>query len=231
MDELNREAVERRLDRLRADYDPPVDVVDEVVPDERFERLRSVAADGYLGPGNAWVVRAPDEAPPLAPSMPDDAGPHDPHVLLILGREQSGPRWSLPGGGREDGETYEAATRREVREETGIEVEIVEPFLLVHVRTTPERGGERVHTLWAYFDARYAGGRLDVQATELRGAAWFTEPPGEMGRLAAGRAAEFWPEYEPPEEAVLPGPVDESEVEGRSAGAGDGSDGTSDSGE
>ena len=36
--------------------------------------------------------------------------------------------WALPKGGREDDETAEDAAVREVREETGIEAEIVEPL-------------------------------------------------------------------------------------------------------
>jgi 8-oxo-dGTP pyrophosphatase MutT (NUDIX family) len=41
-------------------------------------------------------------------------------VLLIVHRSMSGhPRWTLPKGGLEDGETPEEAALREVREETG----------------------------------------------------------------------------------------------------------------
>ena len=47
-------------------------------------------------------------------------------VLLVeRGNEPLKGWWSLPGGGVETGERLEAAMRREVREETGLEVEIV----------------------------------------------------------------------------------------------------------
>jgi ADP-ribose pyrophosphatase YjhB (NUDIX family) len=47
----------------------------------------------------------------------------DGHVLLVRrGRPPSAGEWALPGGAQELGETAEAAARREVREETGIEL-------------------------------------------------------------------------------------------------------------
>jgi ADP-ribose pyrophosphatase YjhB (NUDIX family) len=49
----------------------------------------------------------------------------DGHVLLVQrGREPAYGFWSLPGGLVEVGESLRAATRREVREEVGLEVEV-----------------------------------------------------------------------------------------------------------
>jgi ADP-ribose pyrophosphatase YjhB (NUDIX family) len=212
-EELNRETVERRLDRLRADYDPPVTVVEETVPSERFDRLLSAAADGHTGSAYAWTVRQPVSAPALSESMPPEAGPNDEHVLLVLDRAAAAPLWGLPGGGREDGETYEAAARREVREETGVEVTIEAPFRVIRVRTTTPQSGVTAHTLWTFFDATYEAGRLDPQASELRGVAWFVRPPGELGADAARRAADFWPAYDPLGKGVVFGPADDDAVE------------------
>ncbi|PSQ39529.1 hypothetical protein BRD13_02310 [Halobacteriales archaeon SW_5_70_135] len=145
--------------------------------------------------------------------MPDDAGPDAAHVLLILNRAVDGPTWGLPGGGREDGETYEAAARREVREETGIAVELDEPFQVLRVRTTTSESDVAAHTLWTFFDAVYEAGTLDPQASELRGVAWFVEPPGGLGANAARRAADFWPAHDPPEKEVVFGPDDDDAVE------------------
>jgi ADP-ribose pyrophosphatase YjhB (NUDIX family) len=50
-------------------------------------------------------------------------GAHGPEVLLV--RRAYAPRageWSIPGGRQEWGESLQAAARREVREETGIEI-------------------------------------------------------------------------------------------------------------
>ena len=44
-------------------------------------------------------------------------------VLLVRrGKPPAAGEWSIPGGGQELGETAEAAARRELREETGLEV-------------------------------------------------------------------------------------------------------------
>jgi ADP-ribose pyrophosphatase YjhB (NUDIX family) len=47
----------------------------------------------------------------------------DGQVLLV--RQTYMPGWFMPGGGVKRGETLEAAARREVREETGIEMETI----------------------------------------------------------------------------------------------------------
>jgi ADP-ribose pyrophosphatase YjhB (NUDIX family) len=49
----------------------------------------------------------------------------DDEILLIQHREHTGRAyWLFPGGGREEGESEEDCVRREMREETGLEVEV-----------------------------------------------------------------------------------------------------------
>ena len=52
-------------------------------------------------------------------------GPGGRRLLLVLrGREPSRGNWSVPGGRVEPGESDEAATAREVLEETGLHVNV-----------------------------------------------------------------------------------------------------------
>ncbi|WP_276255430.1 NUDIX hydrolase [Halomontanus rarus] len=192
---INREAVERRLSRLRSAYgDVSVLEREETNSTERFDELQSRGEDGYTGGGYAWIVRDPEDAPELSGSIPTDAREERSHVLLIVDRgDESGNRWSLPGGGREGDETYERATVREVREETGLEIGLESPFLIYRVRHVPEDGRDRcLHTLWVSFDATYEGGSVQLQTGELRGAAWFPTPPPTLGPWALYRAVDWW---------------------------------------
>ncbi len=75
---------------------------------------------------------------------------------ILLGHRRDIDWWNLPGGGMEAGETVDEALRREVREETGLEVEVDQ---LVGVYSKPQKQ-EVVLT----FRCRVIGGTL--QATE-----------------------------------------------------------------
>ena len=55
---------------------------------------------------------------------------HDSVLLVQRGREPQKGAWTLPGGAVELGETLEQAVRREVLEETGLEVE---PLRMIEV--------------------------------------------------------------------------------------------------
>jgi 8-oxo-dGTP diphosphatase len=188
--DLNRETVERRLARLREDYDPLVEESDETVDSADFEMFAEIATEGYTGGGYAWVVR---ETPkPLSESMPD-VDEQYPRVLLGLGRGDDG--WGPTGGGRESGETYEEAAVREVCEETGIECKIADCRRVDNGVLECRESGDTAHTLWVYFVARAVGGGLDVMESELNGAAWFHDLPSNLHRSVADRPWDWdeWP--------------------------------------
>jgi ADP-ribose pyrophosphatase YjhB (NUDIX family) len=86
-------------------------------------------------------------------------------ILLVANRRLIGGRpevvWDLPGGGVEPRETLEEALRREMREETSLDVSVGE-FLFV-AEGERIRGGRRTG-VWRSFFFRIArtGGEIDI---------------------------------------------------------------------
>ena len=98
-------------------------------------------------------------------------------VLLVRrGKEPLLGEWSLPGGALELGERLEDGVRREVREETGLEVvpeEVVAVFdHISHAGDDPAR--VRFHYVLVDYRCRVLGGTLwsATDVTETRWAAW-----------------------------------------------------------
>lgn len=101
-------------------------------------------------------------------------------ILLSRWIEGRHPAWTLPGGGLEAGEDPEVAARREVREETGYEVEvgallgIHSRVIPAHQRVTRDADGP-LHALRIVYRATITGGRLrdEIDGSTDR-AEWFT---------------------------------------------------------
>jgi 8-oxo-dGTP pyrophosphatase MutT (NUDIX family) len=89
--------------------------------------------------------------------------------VLILRRAGEENLWSVPGGGIEPGERLDQAVVREVREETGLEVE---PVALIGVYSSPEYifcypNGDRVQPLISFYECRVTGGTLRPDMVEI----------------------------------------------------------------
>jgi ADP-ribose pyrophosphatase YjhB (NUDIX family) len=79
-------------------------------------------------------------------------------VALILRRNEP-QQWAIPGGYCDYGESLEQAAVREAREETGLEVELIEQF---HTYSDPQRD-PRQHNITTVYIARAIGGTLHAQ--------------------------------------------------------------------
>jgi 8-oxo-dGTP diphosphatase len=107
-------------------------------------------------------------------------------VLLALWNEPSRPQWTLPGGGVELDESVEEGAVREVREETGYDVELVrllgvDTWVIPGERRTT--GSRRpLRNVRVIFEARIVGGELTHEVDgSTDEAQWF--PVDEVAAL------------------------------------------------
>ena len=102
--------------------------------------------------------------------------------ILLIQRAQDPNKgfWSFPGGRVELGETILEAVRREVREETGIEIEPLEVFQVYDWIVRDDAGNLRFHYVVNYVRARYLSGEPHG-SDDAAQARWTTED--EIPRL------------------------------------------------
>lgn len=119
---------------------------------EYFLRLRKcVGHDLLLHPTAAACIR-------------DEQG-----RILLLRRSDGANLWSFPGGAMEPGESAGEAVVREVREETGLEVE---PVALIGVYSSPDYAitypnGDQIQAVIVFFECRVVGGTLRPDMDEI----------------------------------------------------------------
>jgi ADP-ribose pyrophosphatase YjhB (NUDIX family) len=122
----------------------------------KADTAREYPARPVVGVG-AVIIVAPGQAVQLGWTTTMTA----PGVVLVKRRfEPLAGEWSLPGGKVESGETLEAATAREIAEETGLVVD-VGPLVEVLDRIFREDDGRvRFHYVLIDYLCRARGGRV-----------------------------------------------------------------------
>jgi 8-oxo-dGTP pyrophosphatase MutT (NUDIX family) len=91
-----------------------------------------------------------------------------PYVAMIATRGRT--RWGLPKGAVAEGETSENAALREVREETGLEAEIVKP--LDTIEYFFRAGDTLIHKRVDFYLMLHTGGELQPQLSEVDDVEW-----------------------------------------------------------
>jgi HAD superfamily hydrolase (TIGR01450 family) len=140
---------------------------DATVPDLSYLFDAGVSIRRWERPSFPWPERV---AAGVAAVVLDRKG------RVLLGRRADNGLWGLPSGRVEVGETAEEAVVREVREETGLRVEVVR---LVGVYSDPESQafvyptGEVVQFVTACFLCGGVSGRLLADGSETTDAAFF----------------------------------------------------------
>jgi 8-oxo-dGTP diphosphatase len=159
-----------------------------LIDDGRIRRHRSIVQKGQ--PELALVPAAQPTSARRYPSKPmlgvggivfNEAG----DVLLVKRKhEPLALQWSLPGGTLDVGETLESGTAREIREETGVIVE-VGPLVEVFDRILLDEDGKvRYHFVLVDYLCRPIGGTLEAQS-DASECAWVP-----VGQLREYRMAE-----------------------------------------
>ena len=100
-------------------------------------------------------------------------------VLIRRGSEPRLGEWSIPGGRLEWGESLREALLREVREETGLDIEIGGLIDVVDLVTRDESGSIHHHYVLIDFATRYVSGEL-CAASDAAEARWV--PYAGIGR-------------------------------------------------
>ncbi|MCW2276938.1 NAD(+) diphosphatase [Heliophilum fasciatum] len=98
-------------------------------------------------------------------------------ILLARANRHPAPPWySVIAGFLEPGETLEECVRREVKEETGIDVD--------HIKYFGSQPWPFPDSLMVGFTAKYAGGDICIDPVELLEAGWFSA--GDLPALPSG---------------------------------------------
>jgi 8-oxo-dGTP diphosphatase len=109
-------------------------------------------------------------------------------LLVERGKDPLKGWWSLPGGIVETGEKLADAMRREVREETGLDVEVVSMFEIFERVIPDDAGRAEYHYVLIDYLCKVVGGTLEA-ASDVSRAAWVSQHELRNHRVTEGTVA------------------------------------------
>jgi len=113
------------------------------------------------------------------------AGRRGPILLVERGGKPLKGYWSLPGGLVEPGEPLEDAVRREVKEETGLEIEPMRLFEIFQRIMRDRKGRVEYHYVLADYVCKVLGGKLRA-GDDVSRAEWARRSELDGYRLTEG---------------------------------------------
>jgi ADP-ribose pyrophosphatase YjhB (NUDIX family) len=95
----------------------------------------------------------------------------DDHLLLIKHREHASGRayWVIPGGGREEGESEEECVRREMQEETNLDVHVERLLLDDAMRNSPAYHNAKTYLCGVIGGEAKPGYEPEIEASQQYG--------------------------------------------------------------
>lgn len=108
----------------------------------------------------------------------------DGRILLIRNYWADG--WTLPAGLAKHGETLDDAARREIREETGVDPELVDVIHVYHSEVVHEERDESIESYFVVFEGRARGqapgdpAELGEDDDEIEAVDWFAQVPEDV---------------------------------------------------
>jgi ADP-ribose pyrophosphatase YjhB (NUDIX family) len=109
-------------------------------------------------------------------------------LMAQRGKEPLKGWWSLPGGALETGELLADAVRREVREETGLEIEPLRVFEIFERILRDDQGAPEYHYVLIDYLCRATGGTL-APGDDVSHVEWMPRPALDALRITEGTLA------------------------------------------
>ena len=97
----------------------------------------------------------------------------DGEAEVVLCGLEAPEQWRLPKGTPDSGETLEETAVREVREETGLEVELRKPLYSINYSFVRPPDGVRCHKTVHFYLMESTGGSTDLHDLEFDVVRWF----------------------------------------------------------
>jgi ADP-ribose pyrophosphatase YjhB (NUDIX family) len=170
---------------------------------ERYEAIRGIAAE-MLAESGAWtreeaLVALTGEKGYATPKVDVRAAVFRGAEILLV-RERSDGRWTLPGGWADVGESPSVVVAREVQEESGF---IVRPskLLALYDKLKHEHPLEMFHAYKAFFRCEIEGGAAK-ESLETSGVSFFAEdslPPLSLARVTEAQVHRMFEHLRHPE--------------------------------